>query len=92
MNCSNCDSPNIETDHSKGSSICLNCGFVTDEGNIVADVSFDNTKVVGTFVSNFQNGPLFLKNKHYNYFYDSRQSRINNANQEIINIADKLCK
>ena len=92
MKCNHCGSKNIETDCAKGSSYCLGCGFVVDEVNIVSDITFDNTKVVGTFVSNLQGGSSFLKNKHGNYICDSKHSRMNKAYQEISNIADKLSK
>ena len=89
MKCKECNSTFIETDYNKGSTYCLNCNVVCDEINIVSDVCFDNTKVIGTFVSDNQHSSS-LKNKHGNYICDSRQSRINKANQEIICIAEKL--
>ena len=92
MKCINCGSDSIEVDHSKGSSYCTSCGFVAEEDHVVSDVAFDNTKVMGTFVNDFQNGPSFLKNRHGNFICDSRQYRINKANQEIQNIAEKLSK
>lgn len=92
MKCDNCGSTNIETDLSKGSTHCLNCGTVADDFNIVSDVAFDNTKVVGTFIAEHQNGSAFIKNKHGNFIGDSRQSRIKKAHQEIVSIGEKLCK
>lgn len=92
MKCANCGLSCIEADFTKGSSHCINCGFVAEEDNMVADVSFENTKVMGTFVTDYQTGPSFLKNRHGNYICDSRQYRITKAYQEIHSIAEKLSK
>ncbi len=92
MKCSNCGSNKIEIDYTKGNSYCTDCGLVTEEDHVVSDVAFDNTKVVGTFVTDHQAGNSYLRNKHGNYICDSRQHRINKANQEIQLIADKLSK
>ena len=90
MKCSNCHRNTLEVDGSRGNTVCRSCGFVNDETNIVADISFDNTKAIGTFVSEAQGGQTFLKNRHGNYIGDSRQSRINKAYQEIVSIGEKL--
>jgi transcription initiation factor TFIIIB Brf1 subunit/transcription initiation factor TFIIB len=92
MKCSNCNSRSIEVDETKGNSYCTNCGFVADEHHVVSNVAFENTKVVGTFVSGNHEGPSFLRNRHGNYICDSRQYRINKAFQEIQTIAEKLSK
>jgi transcription factor IIIB subunit 2 len=90
MRCSSCGSTNIETDYTKGNSYCTTCGVIADEDHVISDVAFDNTKVIGTFVSDHRNGTSYLRNKHGSYICDSRQHRINKAYQEIQTIADKL--
>ena len=92
MKCSNCKSTKLETDTAKGNTYCSKCGLVSEEVNIVSDINFDNTKVVGKFVNDYHSGPSGLKNKHGHLLTDSRQTRINNANKKIVNIAEKLCK
>lgn len=92
MKCNNCGSRSIEIDYTKGNSFCIDCGYVAEEDHVVAEVTFDNTKVVGTFISDNQSGPSFLKNRHGNYICDSRQYRLNKAYQEIQSIAEKLSK
>ena len=92
MKCIYCNQYKVEVDHVRGNTICTGCGLVNDETNIVADISFDNTKVMGTFVSDAQIGQSFLKNRHGNYIGDSRHSRITKANQEIVSIGEKLSK
>ncbi len=92
MICKNCGSKQIENDTTKGNSYCTNCGFIIEENHIVSDITFDNTQLIGTFVTDHQAGASYLRNKHGNFICDSRQHRINKAYQEIMSIANILSK
>jgi transcription factor IIIB 90 kDa subunit len=51
MKCPNCGSNNSIKDASRGDTICGDCGNVLEENEVVCDVAFENTKVVGSFVT-----------------------------------------
>lgn len=52
MVCPFCKSDNIETDHGKGITFCVDCDGVIEENIITNEVGFENQQVVGTFVTN----------------------------------------
>ena len=56
MHCSNCGSKDIESDNTRGDTVCRNCGKVLEENLVVNEVSFENTKVLGTFISDQMGG------------------------------------
>jgi transcription initiation factor TFIIIB Brf1 subunit/transcription initiation factor TFIIB len=56
MQCNNCGSKDIESDQTRGDIVCRNCGKVLEEGLVVNEVSFENTKVMGTFISDNMGG------------------------------------
>jgi transcription initiation factor TFIIIB Brf1 subunit/transcription initiation factor TFIIB len=51
MQCPHCNSKDIESDQTRGDVICRNCGNVLEETLVVNEVAFENTKVLGTFIS-----------------------------------------
>ena len=57
--CPNCGGHAFEFDPARGDSVCLECGCVTEENTIVAEVGFTETSsgaaaVQGTFIGNNQ--------------------------------------
>jgi transcription factor IIIB subunit 2 len=56
MRCSHCGSNDVESDHTRGDTVCLRCGKVLEETLVVNEVSFENTKVLGTFISDTMGG------------------------------------
>jgi transcription initiation factor TFIIIB Brf1 subunit/transcription initiation factor TFIIB len=92
MKCNNCGSSNIIKDASRGDTVCGSCGQVLEESEVVFDVAFENTKVVGTFISENMTGFTFTKNKHGTPIIDSSQIRLNKAYREIQKLASALCK
>ena len=91
MKCTNCGSNDVERDPSRGDTICKNCGKVLEENAVVFDVAFENTKVVGTFVSDGgMGGVSFAKNRHGNPMIDSGTIRLNKAYRTIQSIASRL--
>ena len=74
MKCKKCE--NITTDSTTGITVCLDCGNVIEESNIISQLDFDRNKNVnGTLVNlTFKNDSLFSfdpiqakRNKVYNY-------------------------
>jgi transcription factor IIIB subunit 2 len=55
MKCSNCGSRDIDFQEAGGQSICVNCGTVLEENNIVSSIEFqesgDRANVIGQYVS-----------------------------------------
>lgn len=90
MKCPNCNSNNNIKDSSRGDTICSDCGHVLEESEVVCDVAFENTKVVGSFVTDQIGGFSFAKNKHGNPMIDSSEIRRSKAYNEIQKLASNL--
>jgi transcription factor IIIB subunit 2 len=56
MKCTQCGSQDIESDQTRGDTVCRSCGKVLEDVMVVNEVSFDNTKVLGTFISDNMGG------------------------------------
>jgi transcription factor IIIB subunit 2 len=59
--CRNCGSTNIDTDPTRGDTICVECGFVLEDSIIVSQTAFEESPsgkvtVLGHFVSNNSTG------------------------------------
>ena len=91
MKCPNCSSNNSIKDASRGDTICGDCGNVLEENEVVCDVAFENTKVVGSFVTDQIAEFSFSKNKHGNPMIDSSEIRRSKAYNEIQKLASNLC-
>lgn len=59
MRCNKCNSTSVQYDHARGESTCTVCGIVLEENAVVADFTFENTKVQGIFVGENHHGNLF---------------------------------
>lgn len=92
MKCPNCGSTNSIKDQSRGDTICGDCGQVLEESEVVCDVAFENTKVVGSFVTDQVGGFSFAKNMHGNPMLESSEIRRSKAYHEIQKLASLLSK
>ncbi len=90
MKCHNCGSSNSVKDASRGDTVCADCGAVLEESEVVCDVAFENTKVVGSFVTDQIGGFSFTKNKHGNPMLESSEIRRSKAYNEIQKLASQL--
>ncbi len=91
MKCRFCGSSNTVKDQARADTVCADCGKVLEESEVICDVAFENTKVVGTFISEHMTGFTFTKNKHGTPIIDSSQIRLSRAYKEIQKIASALC-
>jgi transcription initiation factor TFIIIB Brf1 subunit/transcription initiation factor TFIIB len=91
MKCTRCGSTNNEKNHTRGETICMDCGQVLEEGEVVFDVAFENTKVVGTFVGEGGAGS-YIRNRRGHAIIDSSHIRLTRAYRVISSTASKLCK
>jgi transcription initiation factor TFIIIB Brf1 subunit/transcription initiation factor TFIIB len=92
MKCTNCGSNNSIKDSGRGDTVCGDCGKVLEESEVVCDVAFENTKVVGSFVTDQIGGFSFTKNRHGNLMLESSEIRRSKAYSEIQKLASNLCK
>lgn len=89
MKCTRCNSTNIIKDATRGDTVCGSCGQVLEESEVVFDVAFEDTKVVGTFVNENYAGGSFGKSKG-SMMLDSSVIRLNKAYKLISHIASRL--
>lgn len=92
MKCHKCGSTCSVKDSSRGDTTCGQCGLVLEESEVVCDVAFENTKVVGSFVTDQIGGFSFSKNKHGNPMLESSEIRRSKAYHEIQKLASQMSK
>lgn len=94
--CQNCGSTDIDTDPSRGDSVCTQCGSVLEDSGIVTEVQFAQdsrgvTRAVGQLVSSEDGMPRGLNLGHrYGLGRESRAITLQNARQNIQTLASKL--
>ncbi|XP_057340673.1 transcription factor IIIB 90 kDa subunit-like [Microplitis mediator] len=91
VKCLNCGSTNIDTDPSRGDSVCVECGVVTEAQMIVNEVQFQETSsgqaaATGEFLSSDSTGARVghLTNQA------SRELTIYRARKEIVHLCKQL--
>ena len=97
MQCSNCNSWNIETEISSGNTVCQDCGLVLSENNIVSEVTFNEnstggSSIVGQYVAADAPSGLSASSKQMGgrYGKESRTQTLNRARQRISSLASAL--
>ncbi|XP_055950342.1 transcription factor IIIB 90 kDa subunit-like [Argiope bruennichi] len=94
VQCNKCGSTNIDTDSPCGNVVCIACGNVLDESNIVQEVQFVQdsrgvSRAVGQLVS-FEDGMSYGLGHGFGSGRESRAITIQNARRNIENLASRL--
>ncbi|GBM82445.1 Transcription factor IIIB subunit [Araneus ventricosus] len=94
VQCNKCGSTNIDTDSPCGNVVCIACGNVLDESNIVQEVQFIQdsrgaSRAVGQLVS-FEDGMSYGLGNGFGSGRESRAITIQNARRNIENLASRL--
>ncbi|GFR12410.1 transcription factor IIIB 90 kDa subunit [Trichonephila clavata] len=94
VQCNKCGSTDIDTDSPCGNVVCIACGNVLEDSGIVSEVQFVQdsrgaSRAVGQLVS-FDDGVSYGLGHGYGPGRESRAITLQNARQNIQNLASKL--
>jgi transcription factor IIIB subunit 2 len=99
LSCKQCGCSEIDSDPTRGDSVCTSCGYVLEESIIVSEVTFEDnghggSNAVGQFVSVDMRGGGGLsgspKGFHTGIGKESREITLRNAKNRITEVSVQL--